>query len=230
MATAIAEKNNIDFINYTDKTILDQIGFDTSSDFDGWHTNVYGAHKISKHFASYPENKYTFDKSRNFSEYKLVNEYYEMEDSVPKIKKLDDYLAYLSDKDVYIAVALKDDAIKLLANKSEVIGSKTNWEEKQKYSYVGLFNPAKNLSEEVIKPHSINKKFPIKTNRPFSAEISSAAKITGDFSKIIINQRGDILKNKAKRGLNFVIFNANMDSVLDVANFDTYKEANPERQ
>ncbi|WP_271856188.1 hypothetical protein [Patiriisocius marinus] len=213
-----------------DKTILDEIGFDTSSDFDGWHTNVYGAHKISKHFPSYIETKYTFDKSQNFSEYKLVNEYYEMADSLPKIKKFDDYLAYLSDKDVYIVVALKDAASKHLANKLEVLGATTNWDDNEKYSYVGLFNPAKNFSEELIKPHSINKKFPIKTNRPFSAEISSAAKISSDFSKITINQRGDILKNKVKRGLNFVIFNANMDSVLDVANFDTYKEANPERQ
>lgn len=226
----IAKKNDIDFINYMDKTLLNEINFDITTDFDGWHTNVYGAHKVSKHLAKYLGAKYEFDKNRDFNEYNLVAEYYKMADSLPKIKNLDDYIDYLSDKDVFVAIAVKDAANSHINNKLKPLGSNVDWENAEKYSYIGLFNPAKGFEFESLKLLSLNQKFPKKANQPFSVQIKSAGALSGNYAEIYINNRGNLLNKKAKRGINIVIFNANMDSVLDIVNFDTYKEANPSRQ
>jgi len=228
-AAKIAKNNQIDFINYMDKELLDEINFNITTDFDGWHTNVYGAHKISKHLAEHLQTKFNFDKTRNFSEYKLVEEYYEMADSLPKIKKLNNYINYLSDKDVYIAIAVKDAASKYMSNQLTPLGSQVDWKDAEKYSYIGLFNPAKDFKFEYLTQPSIHKRFPISSKKSFGLQIKSAGAVSGNYAEIYINERGNILKNKAKRGINLVIYNANMDSVLDIASFDTYKEKNPEK-
>jgi len=82
----IASNNNIKFINFIDSTTLKEANFEVKTDFEGGHTNLAGANKVSKYIANYLKNIYKFDANRDFTDYVEMGKILEAFDSLPKIK------------------------------------------------------------------------------------------------------------------------------------------------
>lgn len=61
----IADKNNIPFINYSSEEIMSEINFDFPNDMNNvGHTNIYGAEKVSTHFANFLHENYELEDHR----------------------------------------------------------------------------------------------------------------------------------------------------------------------
>lgn len=61
----IADENNIPFINYSTKEVMNEIDFDFPNDMNNvGHTNVYGAEKVSNYFADFLNKNYTLEDHR----------------------------------------------------------------------------------------------------------------------------------------------------------------------
>lgn len=61
----IADENNIPFINYSTKEIMNEINFDFPNDMNNvGHTNIYGAEKVSNYCADFLHENYKLDDHR----------------------------------------------------------------------------------------------------------------------------------------------------------------------
>lgn len=221
----IAENNGIPFINYM--KLLDSIKFNQKTDFDGSHINIYGANKVSKHLAKFLNSEYTFPKVVD-SSYIRTNTLIASYDSLPKIRKFNDYLNYLKDTDFYILMASKDDCSNKLHNQLKILGSKVDWKNKKRWSYIGCFLPSKKIVKEYVSSEKLNKIIRLHFSQNFHLTIESAGYQHGNTAKIEINNN-NILKKIDKRGLNIVVYDAYLKKVIDQANFDTYFAENPTR-
>lgn len=66
----IAEENNIPFINFSTKEMLDEINFDFAEDMNNiGHCNIWGAEKVSIYLADYLNENYELNDYKNDSEY-----------------------------------------------------------------------------------------------------------------------------------------------------------------
>lgn len=61
----IADKNNIPFLNYSTEELMSKINFDFPNDMNNvGHTNIYGAEKVSSHFADFLHENYELEDHR----------------------------------------------------------------------------------------------------------------------------------------------------------------------
>lgn len=223
---SLASANSVKFMNYLDDSIIDDIGFNFRRDMEGGHTNMRGAEKVSHHLAKYLKSKYTFEGKRDFSIYEAIGERLETLDTLPKIKRLNDYVDYLKDKDVNIYIAVKDDASRKLTDQLKPLGSKLYWGDKSTYSYIGIFNPKQEIAEETSGPLLLSKNINPTKEHPFPLKIESGGTTTGNLANIFINSTNYA---KGKRGLCIAVYDEKMNKVLDFASFDTHGSVNPER-
>ncbi|MEO9502334.1 MAG: hypothetical protein ABJN73_07955 [Nonlabens ulvanivorans] len=221
----IALSQGIPFINYTDTTLLKTIKFDAQVDMEGGHTNVYGAQKVSEHLSNYLDNEFNFNPIKKSKDYEVLTSRFYAADSLKKIDDFDDYLNYLSNMDVYVAVTAMDAINKSTSIAFEKLGSQISFKDKFRVSYTGLFNNYRGYVEEKIDTMAIINKMQPNDKRNFYIRMESASFNTGNYSKIYINNV-DQLINKSKRGFNIVVYDAVTNQILDTASFDTFETGN----
>jgi hypothetical protein len=219
--------NDITFYNFTDSTLLSTINYDFTKDMEGGHVNINGAQKVSRYLAQELKRKYSFEKKDSDDYISLVKRL-EIIDSLPKIKTLNNYINYLKDKDVSIFIAAKDEASAKLTKQLKDLGSTVNWKDKNRWSYIGIFQPKNNLRTEIIRNERITYLTNKNLKQPFNLNIESAGYTNGNTAKIYINGI-DYLKGKSGRGLHFVVYDVLLNKVLDISYFDTCANSNPER-
>lgn len=221
----IAVSQGIPFINYTDTTLLKTIKFDAQVDMEGGHTNVYGAQKVSVHLSNYLGKEFNFKAIQKSKDYEVLTSRFYAADSLKKIDNFVDYVNYLSEMDVYVAVTAMDAISKNTSTAFEKLGSQVDFKDKFRVSYTGLFNNYRGYVEEKIDTLAIINKMQPNDSRHFYIRMESASFNTGNYSKIYINNV-DQLINKSKRGFNIVVYDAVTNQILDTASFDTFNTDN----
>jgi hypothetical protein len=132
------------------------------------------------------------------------------------------YIQSLKDKNVYILIAAMDEASMNYIDQLSPIGSKNILVGKSRWSYIGIFNPYKKYAKEIISDKLIE----YKSNYPFDFSIFSASFTTGNRGDIYISGQ---IRNQPSRGLNIVVYDPNINLVINQAFFDTYANPNPNR-
>lgn len=70
----IADENNLVFIDFNEKALFDEIGYNTATDYlDSTHVNYFGAKKITHYLASYLSSEYSLEDKRNKTGYETWN-------------------------------------------------------------------------------------------------------------------------------------------------------------
>lgn len=225
----IAKDKEIPFINFANDSLLSVINFNPLKDMDGGHTNIFGAKKVSTYVAQYLKSKYTFDKSRDFTPYIEMGKRLNALDTLSKIKKLNDYVDYLKDKDLKVFIAAKDEASGRLTHQLLPLGSIVNFKNKNRWSYIGIFNPQQHIANEKIDSLKLTVFKSQSISNPIRLKIESAGYDKGNMANIIINYSNKANSSKG-RGLSFVVFDEVLVKVIDATWFDTHGHVNPDRE
>lgn len=219
----MADSANIPFINYTDLQLLDSIGFNQKTDFEGGHTNLYGARKVSSHLSHYLANTFNLGSKFKREDFEILKYRYEAKDSLASMLYFEDYVNYVSKMDAFVVVSAMDAIKRDVEVPFKPLGSEINFVDKHRTSYIGVFNKHRDYAVERIDSLKIVEKLNPDKVRKFYLRVESASYKKGNYSKIFINNI-DQLKDKIQRGFNIVVYDAVTNQILDVANFDTFQE------
>ncbi len=218
----LTDSLDITFINYTDKDLLNEIGFDLDNDFDGGHTNVDGAQKLSKHLSNNIAARYDFNFSRDENYDRLIKRY-EALDTLKTITDFPTYLNYVKELDSYIVITAMDAIKRSVKTPFKELGSSVDFTNRFRASYVGVFNPTRNYKIEQVDSAELIMKMNPDNVRKFYLRAESAPYDKGNRAKIYINNK-DVLAEFKGRGFNIAVYDHVINQLQDVATFDTFPE------
>lgn len=129
------------------------------------------------------------------------------------------YLKSLNDKNILVIISAMDEASNLYPlykDNLRKLGSKKEFSNRIRWSYLGVFNTRGKKYLEKISQKKIDEEIKIRGNR---INLVSAGFDKGNISSIKINS---VEYSKRRRGLNIIVFDKNTKEVLDSFNVDTY--------
>lgn len=193
--------------------------------FSDYDKNIYKKYIYEMGKKIFSLGKYTMYKSEieiSFEELKNIIDGMEIKKELLKQKDLNSYLEYLKkldDENIVLVLSAKDEAsnyYNLYRENLKKLGSKKDFSNGWRWSYLGIFNTkGKNYFEEISKER-LDKK--IKINK-FNLNLISSGFNNENISSININ---GVEYSKQRRGLNFVVLNKKIGKILDSFYVDTY--------
>ena len=196
-------------------------------DFIDQEKNVYlkKDYEIGRKVFSF--GKYSLYKEGiNISKNQMKNLFYEVEmkNNLDKQKDLNSYLNYLkslNNDNIVVIVSVKDEGSRLYSLYGESLnklGAKLDFSNKNRWSYLGVFDTAGKNYYEKLTNKKIYKKLKIKG---IDLDLISAGFKIGNISSIKVN---NIDYSQNMRGINIVVINKETKNILDSFNVDTYTD------
>jgi hypothetical protein len=226
---AIAEENNIDFVDFHYNHHRDSMGLDYLTDYyDLNHLTMLGSEKFSSYLAKYIKDNYDVTDRRGDPTYKSWDEtadnylHYRAKEMSIYSADLPSYLEAIKDfnRDLIFITSVKDDASERMGpinNSLSPIGVTTDFSGKFRYSYISVYEPSSGYLYEEISPDKLEKVI-LKNELPINIEVASAGQSSGDFASIIIN---GVEYSKNQRGLNIAVYDKVTKAVIDYFSVDT---------
>ncbi len=226
-----AKENGLKFYDFNVKELFEEIGFDYEKDMNdssekgekNAHANSSGARKMTDYLGKEllekcgvtPKEDWQWEATREFgqgiwTDFQLRNE-----------KDLRNYLTMLSDPRYTVFIAVKDEAMTCLdeglQEQLRNLGLQADWSDAYRKSYYAVLEGGQ-VKEERMAGEKLERMGSFRGGRVLYRIVSAGAECGNDCS-IQING-GE--KAKKQRGLNLVIYNHELRSVVDSVCFDTY--------
>ena len=192
-----------------------------------YNKNIYFKEKYEKDKKIFSIGKYSLTKDEINMTYKKIKQIFKnipVKEGLLKQENLNFYLEYLrklENKNILIIVSVSDEASSLYhlyRENFKKLGSKVDFSNKYRWSYLGVFDTVGKKYLEEISEDRIDRNIKIDG---IKMNLVSSGFDKGNLS--LINIAG-INYSKQGRGLNFVVLNKNTEEILDIFTVDTHKD------
>lgn len=226
-----AEEKGLGFYDFNEKGLYEAIGFQYGQDMNdsstsgdrNAHANPSGARKMTyylgnelvRKYGIYPKANWQWEVTRAFGEgiwkdFQLHNE-----------TDLHRYLSMAGDSRYVVLLAVKDEASASLnedlQNRLKAMGLGADWKDGYRKSYFAVLEGG-HVTKEKMAGERLEQKGSFGNGRVVYRIVSAGAQCGNDCS-IQLNGREQA---KRRRGLNIVVYNQELGSVVDSVCFDTY--------
>lgn len=235
------QANGLHYIDFNLPDIAQDVGIDISRDFqDAWHTNFYGAVKVTRYISKYLHDHFDLPDRRGDPAYAYLDqelERYEREKFNEELIHTVDLSSYLdlllgADDGYTIIVSVRDEAVsglnEELRKKLKALGFQSDLtpDNAGHHSLIGVRQNGRmvheELSEGIDDPERDMLEFRSSMPDGIKYYVKSAGWYAGNTSSIIID---GVEKSKNSRGLNIVVYDSISGRVVDSIVFNTYADA-----
>lgn len=232
---SIAKEKELEFYDLNYEPLYSEMEFvhayDTS---EGYHPNYYGARKITSWIGKYLVEECGATDVRNLDGYEHMDEQLELykntvefQANLEQTANVVEYVKVLCEQDAVGIITVNNEASKSLTKEQRDELAKMGLTKLSKIelrdSYIGIIKDGKVVKEEIKKYATIKDKETITYTAKFENGVEytleSGGYSHGKKASIIIDGK-EYAKNE--RGLNIVVYNEDVDTVLDSVVFDTY--------
>lgn len=232
--TTVASKYNSPFIDFNLDTIYKQTSFDVKNDFrDENHLNVTGAEKLSGYLADYLHENYHLNDYRNKKERTDLSEQYKKyqyakEDAkLAMCQNIAEYLSKLNTQRYTIAIVSCNEYTKNLDENLKTIltniGIEKSHLEQYRASFCSVIDRGKVVYDECSTSTQLNCQYSTKNA---SFDMTSAGYLLGNQASVKVNGKEWAVNTI---GLNIVVYDNDLNEVVDSVAFDTYDTMNAKR-
>lgn len=219
---AYAKEKGLDYYNLCEKSLYEKIGAALPRESALYHSNFWGAQKISRYIGELLKDKYHIEQHED-AQYENTKPYYEhigRACELPHITDMDVYLRTLKDPLFTVFLSVYDEGTQGLTEtvKAELadLGLTTDFTDKFRWSYYAIIDADRPV-KEAISQELLTDSGTIRKGRTRYA-ITSGGADAGAASSIQIN---DTEYSKSQRGMNIVVYDNSMMKVVDSVCFDT---------
>lgn len=215
-----AQEHGIDFYDFNDIDLYNQINFDFYSDMaDNAHTNIWGSEKISGFIGEVLNQKYSFG-GVNDEQYEIskLNYQFDIQDySLSFVQRLDEYLQLTNCERYLVLIVSKDDIKGAVSPEVKACFNAVGLEfpVSEDSSYCAVIDSNKVVYEQAS-DGAITYNGYMKDNK-VEYKLTSGNRITGGDGSIYV---GDKKESLGRGGLNFVVYDKITRKVVDAAYFD----------
>ena len=215
-----ANNNGIEFCDFNEYIAYDGSEFDWAKDMnDDWHTNIWGAKKVSKYIAGLLKEDYAVEGEHYDSQYADTEEYYQnvlADCKVSTIKDIDKYLEQIDNPRYTVLMAAQSDTsfcvTKEVEKAFERMGFKLPKEEND--SFYGVKSDDKVCQDY---SRSLLRFVGSARNNLVDYAVTSKGYYAGNACSIKID---DVEYAKQGNGINIVVYCNDTRKVIDSAVFD----------
>ncbi len=230
----IADKHGIDFLDYNYSPLYEEIEYIHAFDStEGTHMNYYGAYKFTKSIGKYIVDNCEFTDIRNNENYDFMKSQQKEYDlrvmqkvNLNTKNKITDYLEAAATEDNTVFIAVNDEAGKGITDSERSVFNKLGLEKlatiKFRDSYIGVIKNGKTVYESLKLAVNAD-------NKPltYKGKIANGIKFRIESGSFNHGQKstckiGGSEKAKNNRGINIVVYNNTLKTVVDSVCFDTH--------
>ncbi|WP_026658369.1 hypothetical protein [Butyrivibrio sp. AC2005] len=215
-----ANENNIEFCDFNEYIAYEGSGFKWTKDMnDNWHTNIWGAKRVSKYIAELLQEDYAVAGAHYDAQWADTEEYYQnilADCKISNIKDIDEYLEEIDQPRYTVLLAAKSDMTFCVTDAVKRAFKKAGFDlaAKEYDGYYGVKSD-ENVSQDSDRDtlHFVGSA----RNKLVDYSITSKGYYAGDDCSIKID---DIEYAKQGNGINIVVYCNDTRRVIDSAVFD----------
>lgn len=222
-----AESRGLNFLDYCTDELRTMIRFNPRTDTidGGTHFNIDSAAKLSRHLGQFLQETYCLEDKRGSEEYAQWDEDYEryqkekVAKAVANEGNLSEYLDLINRPNYLVMVASKNDTglyfTDEIYSKMKKLGFQSDLSETFYSSYIGVAQGGECIHEEMAALTELRYSFDYDDH---VISLASDARRSGSNINSIILDGEEVSKNQS--GLNFVVFDTELDRLIDQKAFN----------
>ena len=215
-----AAENNLEFVDFNEYIAYEGSKFNWAKDMnEEWHTNIWGAKKISNYMAKLLNNDYAVEGAHYDPQWESTKDYYQQvlaDCKISNTKKLGKYLEQIDNPRYTVLVAVQSDMSFCMSDEVKDAFGKIGFEltDEENYGYYGVKNDGK-VTQDFGKNtlHYVGSA----RNNLVDYEVVSKGYYAGNTCSIKIDDVEYAIKGN---GINIVVYNNDTRKVIDSVVYD----------